>query len=72
MMPNDLRLRQICTGIALGGKSLKEVGFPEQWTFDPVLEVYEKDGYNSECDGVKTREKYVLTAKQLYEMRETR
>lgn len=68
-MTHDLRLREICTHIGLGGKSLKEVGFPDEWEFDPVLRVYEKDGYDSECDGQKTREKFVLTAKEIHEMR---
>ncbi len=65
---SDLRLREICTTIAFGGKSLEEIGFPDEWEYDPVLRVYEKDGFDSECNGEKTREKYVLTDKQLYEM----
>ncbi len=69
-MANELRLREICTSIALGGKSLREVGFPDEWQYDSVLMVYEKDGYNSESDGVKTREKFVITKKQLYEMKQ--
>jgi len=67
-MPDDLRLREICTGLFLGGKSLREVGFPDDWEYDPSLKIYEKDGYDSECDGKKTREKFVITKKQLYEM----
>ena len=67
---HDLRLREISTAIGLGGKSLKEVGFPDEWVYDPVLRVYEKDGYDSECNGKTTREKFVITEKQLHEMRE--
>ena len=68
-MGHTLRLRQIATAIGLGGKSLEEVGFPNEWQYDPLLRVYEKDGYDSECDGVESREKFVLTLKQLYEMK---
>jgi len=68
-MTHSLRLREICSGIALGGKTLKEVGFPKEWEHNLLLRVWEKDGYDSECDGVKTREKYLITDKQLYEIR---
>lgn len=57
----DLRLRGIMTQIACGGKSSREIGFPEEWTYDPVCRGYEKEGYDSECEGVKTREKLFLS-----------
>ncbi len=65
---SDLRLREICTMIAFGGKSLEEIGFPDEWEYDWVLRIYERDGFDGECDGIKTREKYVLSEKQLCEM----
>lgn len=68
-MADGLRLREICTGLFLGGKTLGEVGFPKEWDYDPCLRIWEKDGYNSECDGVKTREKFLITDKHLHEMR---
>lgn len=64
-----MRLREIWTGVCLGGKTLGEVGFPEEWDYDPLRCVWEKDGYNSECDGVETRERFLITKKQLYEIR---
>ena len=67
-MADDLRLRGILTRISLGGKTLKEVGFPDEWEYRPDLRIYEKDGYDSECNGVKCREKFVITDKELCEM----
>lgn len=71
-MPHDLRLREICTDLALGGKTLKEVGFPNEWEYDPVLQGYEKDGYDSECNGEKTREKFFLSYQKIHLMKRRR
>ena len=68
-MADDLRLREITTGLFLGGKILKEVGFPDEWEYNPLIRYWEKDGYNSDCNGVKTRVKFLITDKSLCEMR---
>ena len=68
-MIGDLRLREIWTSVSLGGRTLGEVGFPREWSYDSLLCIWEKDGYNSECDGVKTRKKFLITKKHLWEIR---
>ena len=68
-MADDMRLREISTGIALGGKTLGGVGFPQEWDYDPLRCIWEKDGYDSECNGIKTRQKYLITKKHLCEIR---
>ena len=68
-MTDDLRLREIWTGICLGGKTHGEVGFPTEWSYDPMLCIWEKDGYDGECNGVKTHKKFLITKKHLWEIR---
>ncbi len=59
----DWRFRNIITSLAFGGKSFSEVGFPDEWEYNPVIRCYEKDGFNS----AGGREKYCLTEKEIYE-----
>ena len=66
---DDLRLRDIMTGLLLGGKTLEEAGFPNEWTYDPLMRGWEKEGYDSEQDGVKTKEKFWIPEKRLLEIK---
>ena len=68
-MEGDYRRRELMTLIFLGGKRLWDVGFPSGWTYNPVICYWEKDGYDSESDGIKSREKFLITNKHLHEIR---
>jgi hypothetical protein len=63
----DSRLNVVWTQLCLGGKTFAEIGFPEEWEYNVLTCCWEKDGFDSECDGVKTREKYILPKKVVYE-----
>ena len=60
-------LNAVWSRIALAGKSFKEIGFPEEWEYNIETCCYEKDGFDRECDGEVTREKYVLPKKLIAE-----
>jgi len=60
-----MEFRHLVTGLHLGGQTLAEVGFPHEWEYDPYRCIWEKDGFNSECGGVETRYKYLITKKDI-------
>jgi len=64
---SDTRLNVIWTQLSLGGKTFQEIGFPEEWEYNIATCCYKKDGYDSECNGVKSREKYILPKRVIYE-----
>jgi hypothetical protein len=58
---NDWQTQELVTRLFLGGKSQQEVEFPEAWEHDHLLCVWWKDGYDSEREGVKSRQKFCLS-----------
>lgn len=41
----DWKLLNLMTHISLGGKSLRDIGFPETWKYDYLLMIWKKGDY---------------------------